>query len=128
MNTLTPVQIARVCHEANRGLQQALLEGGMAGGITLAPVWEVFAVASPEQAEGVIEGVKSALAGATPQELHTSWCGRKRHEGWTYGAVKDEEAKTHPCLVSYFDLPREQRLKDRMFASIVRALNATEFL
>lgn len=39
-----------------------------------------------------------------------------------YGEVKDGEAKTHPCLVPYEQLPPAQRLKDDLFAAIVRTL------
>lgn len=40
-------------------------------------------------------------------------------EGWVYGPVKDPEAKTHPCLVAYDQLPEAQRYKDKLFASNV---------
>jgi hypothetical protein len=36
--------------------------------------------------------------------------------------VKDPEAKTHPCLVPYDDLPEYQQLKDRVFLAIRREL------
>jgi hypothetical protein len=42
--------------------------------------------------------------------------------GWHYGEVKDAEAKTHPCMVAYEELPFEQRVKDHVFRAIVSAL------
>ncbi len=42
--------------------------------------------------------------------------------GWRYGLKKDPAAKTHPCLVPYWQLPAEQRRKDGLFAAIVAAL------
>jgi hypothetical protein len=109
-------QIARVCHEANRGLQAAQ----QADGIPVAPTWDEF---PPDQQEGVRRGVTAALAGATPEELHRAWCSHKYDEGWRYGPEKDAEAKRHPCLVPYDELPEEQRVKDTLFRAIVFALS-----
>jgi hypothetical protein len=36
--------------------------------------------------------------------------------------VQDQAAKTHPCLVSFADLPEEQRRKDALLVAIVQAL------
>ncbi len=46
--------------------------------------------------------------------------------GWVYGPQKSEVAKTHPCLVSYDQLPPVQRKKDRLFFAIATALLAPE--
>lgn len=108
----TVEQIAQVCHEANRGYQLA----HPTEGIPVAPPWTVF----PEnEREGVRQGVKAALQGATPEELHRSWCDLKEAEGWIYGPVKSAAALTHPCLVAYDDLAPEQRQKDELFRAIV---------
>jgi hypothetical protein len=37
--------------------------------------------------------------------------------------VKDPDAKTHPCILPYHELPLEQRLKDSLFMAIVHALH-----
>lgn len=42
--------------------------------------------------------------------------------GWVYGKVKDAEAKTHPCIVKFEDLPEFQQKKDALFCAIVDAL------
>lgn len=112
----TVEQIARICHEANRAVQAAQ----QAPGIPVAAPWDDF----PEgERQGVIEGVKAAQAGARPAALHESWRIHKEDHGWTYGPVKDADARTHPCMVPYHDLPPEQRAKDRMFTAIVQALS-----
>lgn len=105
--------IARVCHEANRALQTALAEDGVSPPWDSAPAW---------QRESAVDGVQKALAGASPEELHESWCAFKRADGWVYGPVKDGDAKTHPCLVPYDELPAGQRLKDELFSAIVGVL------
>lgn len=107
-------EIARVCHEANRVLQQ--LDGDPAA----SPSWHE---AAQWQRDSALDGVRKARQGATPEQLHASWCEFKRNDGWVYGPVKDPSRKTHPCLVEYADLPPEQRVKDGVFGAIVEAMN-----
>lgn len=59
---------------------------------------------------------------ASPEASHERWMEQRTAEGWVYGPVKDPEAKTHPCLVPYAQLPAEQQEKDSLFAkSVARA-------
>jgi ryanodine receptor 2 len=37
-------------------------------------------------------------------------------EGWTYGPERDGQAKTHPCLVPYDELPEDEKEYDRTTA------------
>lgn len=108
-------QIAAVAHDANRRLQ--IIQGDAA----VSPEWPD---APQWQQDSAVEGVQAAINGATPRELHESWCAFKVADGWVHGASKDAEAKTHPCLVDYDELPSEQRLKDALFAAIVHAFAA----
>jgi hypothetical protein len=106
--------IARICHEANRAYCLAL-------GDTSQQPWE----AAPKwQRDSAIAGVAFLLdrSAAGPADSHKSWFDQKKHDGWRYGPTKDEDAKTHPCMVDYMDLPMAQRAKDRLFCSIVRAM------
>lgn len=110
-----PVEvIAKACHEANRVLQRV-------NGEDVAPPW---ADAPEYMRTSSIEGVQVALKGATPEEQHEAWCQSKMADGWAWGAVKDPDAKLHPCLVPYDALPLEQRAKDEMFLAIVGALTS----
>lgn len=107
------VDIARVCHEANRALQT--LHGDPAP----SPTWDK----APEwQRDSAVEGVAAARGGASPEVLHELWCRTKRRDGWRYGPVKDPEQLLHPCLVAYDELPPEQRAKDALFHAVVGAL------
>lgn len=108
------VDIARVTHEANRAVQ--IITGDPAP----SPPWDE---APDWQQASAIDGVGNALRGATPEQSHENWLEEKRRTGWSYGEVKDAEAKTHPCFVPYAELPPEQRVKDDVFTSIVRALS-----
>lgn len=108
---LWPIDIAEMCHEANRVIQRVL-------GEEVNPHW---AEAPEELRRSALDGVHNALDGATPEESHQNWLAFKEKEGWTYGPVKDFAKKEHPCFVPYDELPGEQRLKDIVFTSIVGA-------
>lgn len=107
--------IARVCHAVNRAYCAALGDHSQ-------PEWG----AAPQwQRESAIKGVEFALAypDSKPSDSHESWLAQKRAEGWKYGPVKDAEKKEHPCFVPYDQLPQEQRAKDYIFLSVVRAMH-----
>ncbi len=55
-------------------------------------------------------------------EQHNSWMKEKVDAGWVYGNVKDAEAKTHPCIVSFEELPKFQQQKDALFCAVVDSL------
>lgn len=57
-----------------------------------------------------------------PEDQHKAWVAEKKSQDWIYGEVKDANAKTHPCLVPYAELPEHQKLKDAVFQSIVDAV------
>lgn len=111
MDTLA---IAEVCHEANRALCATQ------GDFTQQP-WND---AADWQRDSALKGVRFTLdnPGATPEAQHEAWVRDKTADGWTFGPVKDAEAKTHPCIVPYQELPAAQRAKDALFLAIVRAL------
>ena len=111
----TDTEVARVCHEANRALQTLLNDPAVSPSWDDAPEW---------QRDSAVEGVHAARQGAGPEQLHEAWCRHKTEAGWTLGPVKDAEAKTHPCLVPYAELPAGQRVKDALFAGVVSALSA----
>lgn len=103
--------IARVCHEANRALCISMGDNSQVQWDE-APEW---------QRESAIKGVAFRVANqtSTPKDQHESWVAQKIANGWIYGPVKDAQAKTHPCIAPYDQLPIAQQLKDKMFVSIV---------
>lgn len=112
---ITATQIARVCHEANRGWCEA-------NGDCTQKSWDD---AEAWQRHSAIAGVRFALdhPDAPESAQHDAWSADKVRQGWTYGPVKDGDAKTHPCLVPFDQLPPMQQAKDRLFIAIVRALS-----
>lgn len=113
--------IARVTHEVNRAYCRALGDDSQ-------PSWEN---AQEWQRKSAINGVKSHIANPYigPAESHENWMQEKLNDGWRWGAVKDLDAKEHPCLVPFDELPVEQKAKDYIFRAVVHALympNLTE--
>jgi hypothetical protein len=108
------LSIARVAHEVNRAYCTFL-------GDYTQPLWED---APNWQRESAVVGVQMHLANpeATPEDSHESWMAQKLKAGWVFGEVKDPNAKTHPCLVPYAQLPPEQRAKDYLFRGVVHAI------
>ena len=59
---------------------------------------------------------------ATAIDSHENWLKTKTEQGWKHGMIKDAEKKTHPCMVPFSDLPREQRVKDYLFRATVKTV------
>lgn len=55
----------------------------------------------------------SALTERLAENAHDIWAQQRLDEGWTYGSRRDDQAKTHPCLVSYEQLPDSEKDYDR---------------
>ena len=108
--------IARVCHEANRAYCEAI--GDMSQ-----PAWED----APEwQRSSARMGVDLHIMGNFgPEASHISWMKQKDADGWVYGPIKNADAKTHPCMVPFADLPAAQQAKDYIFRAIVHAMRDT---
>lgn len=108
-----PEQIARLAHEVNRAYCQALGDNSQ-------PAWED----APEwRRVSARMGVDLHMMGDFgPEASHLSWMKQKVDDGWVFGATKDPAAKTHPCLVPFDQLPKEQQAKDYLFRGVVHAL------
>lgn len=107
---------ARACHEMNKIYCDMI-------GDKSQKHWEH---ADKWQRESAINGVIFALKNSdiTPEKSHQSWMQQKVIDGWTYGPVKDEYLKEHPCLVAYSQLPKIQRFKDQLFLKVIEAFKA----
>lgn len=106
--------IAKVCHQANQAFRSVL-------GQDPGPDWTQC---SDEQQHTTMVGVEAMLSDEriSPADLHQSWLDDMTQKGWVFGKVKDSQAKTHPCMVTYDELPPYERYKDKLFANIVKAL------
>lgn len=106
--------IAVVCHEANKEWCSANLDNSQ-------KTWNEAEEWQRESAiKGVIFRLENPDAGEDAQ--HNAWMKDKVDAGWVYGEIKDADAKTHPCIVAFHDLPEFQQKKDKLFCAIVDAL------
>ena len=103
--------IAMLCHSINAAYCLSQGDGSQ-------PTWDN---APDEQKKSIEYGVQLHLENpeTTPEKSHESWLLQKEKDGWTYGDVKDFEAKTHPCFRPYDELPAEQKAKDYLFKAVV---------
>lgn len=112
---LSVEEIANVCHQVNKAYCSSI-------GDKSQPEWEL----APEwQRKSAIIGVQAHIdSGLTmqPEDSHISWMKLKQQDGWVYGDVKDAKKKTHPCIVEYSQLPKEQQAKDLLFLEVVHTL------
>ena len=108
---MTTEQIARICHEANRAYCRAI------GDYSHQP----WLYTPPEIQASVINGVEAKMANPsmTPRQSHENWLRFKERQGWVYGPEKDLEARTHPCVLPYDQLPEADRVKDELFTAII---------
>jgi ubiquitin-protein ligase len=111
---MTVEQIAHVCHDANRALCLTNDDTSQHEWFS-APGWQV---------KSAIKGVEFCLSNpdAPASANHEAWLATKEADGWIYGEVKDEHAKTHHCMVPYDQLPQFQKAKDHLFKAIVASL------
>jgi len=105
---------AAVAHEINRAYCEALGDFSQPSWLK-APAWQV---------RSAIQGVDFHLENpdADASASHRNWMKKKTDEGWAYGKKKDPETKTHPCLLPFSQLPKEQQVKDFLFKAVVHAL------
>ena len=47
------------------------------------------------------------------KNVHEVWAETRISQGWTYGEQRNDELKTHPCLVPYEKLPESEKEYDR---------------
>lgn len=59
----------------------------------------------PEELEMLVEQMS--------KNVHDVWAETRIQQGWTYGERRNDEQKTHPCLVPYEKLPNSEKEYDR---------------
>ena len=114
---MKPEKIAQIAHRANQGLQTVIPNPS----VPVAPDWDLL---KANERKTVVDGVKLLIENDNwaAADSHEAWSEAKEADGWVYGPVKDSDAKTHPNLVPYHELPESEQAKDRLFIGIVRAL------
>jgi RyR domain len=69
-----------------------------------------------------------SLIGALTRNAHDVWASLRMREGWSYGPIRDDERRLHPCLVRFEDLTEtEQACDGEMTREILKAAIALGF-
>lgn len=66
---------------------------------------DVSDVVLPEELDEIVELIA--------KNVHEVWAKERMSEGWTYGPVRNDALKQHPCLVPYDELPEIEKEYDR---------------
>lgn len=48
------------------------------------------------------------------ENTHDHWARQRITEGWRYGPQRNDDARHHPCLVPYDQLPESEKEYDRI--------------
>ncbi len=60
-----------------------------------------------------LSGELMELVEAMAENVHEVWAQSRMEQGWIYGEQRNDELKTHPCLIPYADLPEVEKEYDR---------------
>jgi len=66
---------------------------------------DLSGVELPEELQPLVEDMA--------RNVHEVWAQSRMSQGWQWGPERSDELKTHPCLVSYDELPEQERDYDR---------------
>ena len=66
---------------------------------------DITGVELPQELEMLVEKMA--------KNVHDVWAETRIQQGWKYGEQRNDEFKTHPCLVPYEELPEEEKEYDR---------------
>lgn len=47
------------------------------------------------------------------RNAHDVWARERMRQGWVFGDTRNDEAKEHPCLIPYEELPESEKEYDR---------------
>lgn len=108
---------SKACHEANKAFCESI------GDFSQKPWEEASDMQKASTYAGVIAVIQEPEM--TPERCHKLWLQEKVKAGWIYGKEKNEELRTHPCIVPYEKLPEEQQIKDEIFIAVVEEMLKT---
>ena len=81
---------------------------------------------NPIRIEGVnLPAELESLTEQLAEHTHDLWASHRLAEGWTHGPQRDDQARTHPCLIPYDQLPETEKDYDRQTAvGVLKAILA----
>lgn len=90
-------------------------------------LYEDFKDLPEEMSESLLIAIQTYLNNAeiTPEQMHNKWLATRASNGWVYGDVISYEAKTHPNMVTYDELPFNQKIKDLALLNVLKIIYST---
>ncbi len=70
---------------------------------------DTTAIALPDSLQELLEQLA--------ENTHDVWAATRISQGWSFGPTRDDNAKKHPCLIPYADLPEAEKEYDRKTAA-----------
>jgi hypothetical protein len=83
--------------------------------VVVRPYWDGRDKAFQESFIKAVEEECQDKPHLSPEESHKRWMEDHLKMGWKYGECYDRDAKTHPDLVPYDELPQWEKDKDEVF-------------
>jgi len=106
-------ELASAIYEATR------LEASWSQRPIVPPPWSEREPDFQRQFISIIGQYLTAQRLPTPEEAHQSWVEAYTAMGWKYGPTRDPVAKTHPDMLPFAELPKDERDKDAIFLAFV---------
>lgn len=95
-------------------IKSTVEEDNMPDEIKIAPIEEIGYVPKPiDTSDVVLPEDLNELVEQMSENVHEVWAKSRIDQGWTLGAERNDEKKTHPCLVPYSELPEVEKDYDR---------------
>lgn len=71
-------------------------------------------IPAPKDTSGIVLSPElRELTEEMARNVHEVWAATRVEQGWTYGEMRDDLLKHHPCLIPYDELAEEERIYDR---------------
>ena len=102
------------------------LEAQISGRRIVPEHWDDRDEAFKEQFLKVVAKQCSGDKFKSAEEAHNSWWREHIKMGWVYGKKRDPIKKTHPDLVPFKRLPKDERDKDEIFIRLCAVAEAIE--
>lgn len=69
---------------------------------------------SPVDVSGIVLPERlTALTEDIARNVHEVWALNRIEQGWTYGEVRNDRLKQHPCITDYDSLTEDEKNMDR---------------
>ena len=104
--------------------EAARMEAEVSGRSIVPERWDDRDEAFKTQFVKVISRQCSGDKFSSAEAVHDSWWREYERMGWVYGTDRDQEKKTHPDMVPFNELPKDERDKDEIFLRLCAVAEA----